>query len=345
MFVLSGGWDGLLRLWDATSGEARLSLQASPKPLSCCACSPDGQQWYSGSMEGLLGQWDGVSQQLLSSFVAHTRPISAIAFSPDGQQMATASWDRLLTLRKLGKEREGRSLYGHQDIVAGCRFSIDGKQLVSWSHDATVKLWDLALFQNAATLTGHTDRVTCLALSPDGCFALSGSRDATIRLWDLDSGAEVATVNLGSEVRACFYLLDAESVVIADAAGRLFLMSVPSFQVQAQLQTPFRVQCGELSPSGMQLALGGEDGLVHFVIIEGFEGASLVVTPVQNLKPQATMLDRFFGKTRLTRTFTYTCPACRQVVDSTTLPVHPVPCPRCRRQLRINPRTPHLQSS
>src|SRR4051794_6250807 len=125
-FVLTGGWDGYLRLWDMASGDVRVSLAASPKPLSCSACSPDGLNWFSGSMEGLFTIWDGVSQQPLQSFVAHPRPISGIAFAPDGQRLATASWDRAVTLRKLGKEREGRTLSGHADIVAGCRFTVDG---------------------------------------------------------------------------------------------------------------------------------------------------------------------------------------------------------------------------
>src|SRR5262245_58723605 len=46
--VLSAGWDGTLRLWDAATGELGMTLPASPKPLSCCACMPDGQQWLSG---------------------------------------------------------------------------------------------------------------------------------------------------------------------------------------------------------------------------------------------------------------------------------------------------------
>jgi WD40 repeat protein/DNA-directed RNA polymerase subunit RPC12/RpoP len=344
-FVLSGGWDGILRLWDATTGESRVAVSASPKPLSCCTCSPDGLRWLAGSMEGILGIWDAVSQQPLQTFVAHTRPISSIAFAPDGQSLVTTGWDRQIIVRKVGNEREGRTLGTHDDIVAGCCFTLDGKQLISWSYDGKVKLWDLQMSRELATFVGHTDRIVCAALSPDGRYLLSGGRDATVRLWDLEQLNEAATVNLGAEVRSCFYLLDGESVVVADAVGRLFLMGMPTFQVQAQLQTPFKIICGALSPSGEQLVVGSEDGLVHFVALEGFESASLIVTATQNVKQEAGLLDRFFGKTRIKRTYSYTCPACRQSVEASALPTQPVPCPRCQRRLRVNSRTPQLQGS
>ena len=344
-FVLSGGWDGALRLWDAATGDSPLALTASPKPLSCCACTPDGQQWLSGTMEGLLSLWDGVSHSLLTSFMAHTRPISALRYSPDGQTLATASWDRQVVVRKVGKEREGKTLGTHADIVAGCTFTSDGKQLVSWSYDHTIKIWDLALGRDVGTLEAHTDRVVCAALSPDGRFLLSGGRDATVRLWDLEQMSELATVNLGAEVRACFYLLDGESAVVADAAGRLFLMSVPSFQVQAQVKTPFKAMCGDLAPSGEQLVLGAEDGAVHFVALEGFEASSLMVTATTNLKQSGGLLDRFFGSNRVMKTYSFTCPACRQSGEVQALPNAPLPCSRCRRPLRVNARVPALQGS
>ncbi len=344
-FVLSGGWDGCLRLWDASTGESHLQIPASNKPLSCCTFSPDGMQWLSGSMEGLLTIWDSVAQHPLLSFVAHTRPISSICFAPDGQTYATASWDRQILVRRVDKQREIKPIGQHRDIVAGCRYTPDGKQMVSWSYDGTIIVWDLTFKQEPVPLLGHTDRVVTLALSPDGRFALSGSRDTTIRLWDLEQMSEVATVTLGAEVRGCFYLLDAESVVVADALGRLFLMSVPTFEIQAQLQTSFRVMCGELSPSGMQLALGAEDGGVYFIALDGFEDASLVVTATQNMREEANLFDRFLGKTRLLRTFTFTCPICRHISEATTLPTQPVACPRCQRRLRVHPRVPQLQNS
>jgi WD40 repeat protein len=341
--ILTGGWDGFLRLWDAGSGSQLMALEVSPKPLSSCAVSPDGKQWLSGSMEGLLAIWDGVSHQSLQNFMAHTRPISAIAYAPDGEHLATASWDRLISLRKVGVEREGRSLAGHSDIVAGCRYLPDGKHLLSWSHDATVRLWDVETGREVAGLKGHTDRVNTATLSPHGRAVLTGSRDGTLRFWDLTTASEVSALKLGVEVRACFHLLDGESVVVADGAGRLFLLQVPSFEVKAQLETEFKVQTGELSPSGMQLALGGEDGRVHLVAVEGFENASLVVTASQSIRQDPTFLSRLMGKPRLTRTYQFTCPACRQKVEATSLPSQPTACPKCRRRLQVHPRAPLVQ--
>ncbi|MBY0228875.1 MAG: WD40 repeat domain-containing protein [Gemmataceae bacterium] len=341
--VLSAGWDGFLRLWDAATGTTLASLHAGPKPLSACCPSPDGLQWLSGSMEGIVSVWDGVSHQSLASIVAHTRPVSSLCFSPDGKLIASASWDRQVMLRPADQPREGRAIGSHHDIVSGCRFSPDGEFLLSWSHDGSVKLWDVAARREAATFSGHSDRVNALAVSPDGRLALSGSRDCTLRLWDLQQRCELATVNVGTEIRACLLLLDGESAAVADAAGRLFLMAVPTFEVLGQVQTPFRALCGSLSPNGMSLALGSEDGVVHLVAVEGYEETSLLVPARQTAKQTAGLLGGLFGTTRTTHTFSMTCPACQGMIEKPTLPAGPFACPRCHRRLRATNRTPALQ--
>src|SRR5215813_3537875 len=89
--VLTAGWDGQLRLWEATTGNAVAALQAGSKPLSACAVSPDGRHWVSGSMEGLLTWWETHSRALKSQIVRHTRPISSVRFSPDQKLLATTS--------------------------------------------------------------------------------------------------------------------------------------------------------------------------------------------------------------------------------------------------------------
>jgi len=338
-YLLSAGWDGCLRLWDAQTASSITSLSASPKPLSSCLSSPDGQYWLAGSMEGLLSVWDGVSHSVVASHLAHTRPISGLDFSPDGQWLATASWDRQVSLRRVDYLQEGKILGTHSDIVAGCRFSLDGESLYSWSYDATLKVWDLKLLRERVTLTGHSDRITCFSLSPDGRMALTGSRDTTIRLWDMEQFSELATVNIGAEVRSCSFLLDGESVIVVDSVGRMFLMVAPVFAVVEHIQTPFKTLSSALSPNGLQIALGGEDGMVYFLDIEGQEQTPFVVTatPFEKEEPPS-MLGRLFGGPRRSLQFSYTCPSCRYVIQVRDLPTQPVACPCCGRSLRVRNR-------
>jgi WD40 repeat protein len=333
--VLTAGWDGHLRLWDATSGEPMAFVKVGPKPLSCCAFTPDGQQWIAGSMDGVLSFWDAANLQKSTEFLAHTRPVSAIVYSPDGVDLVTASWDRAIMLRKTGQENEGKNVAGHQDIVAGCSFTADGRRLLSWSYDGTLRVWDMDFATELRCLAGHDDRVTAAAISPDGRWAVSGGRDRLLKLWDLYGGAEVGSFTQEADIRGCYFLLDGAAFIAVDAEGRLCHLRVPDLQLRADLRSRLKVMCGSLAPSGLQLALGCEDGRVRFADLDDLEHGSLIVTPRPCLKQETTILGLLLGRRKTVRMFQYTCPVCRHAFESATLPLADFSCGSCRRQLRI----------
>jgi WD40 repeat protein len=281
-------------------------------------------------------RWDAATHERASKILAHSRPISAITYAANGNLLATASWDRTLVLWNSGREREGQTLSGHADIVAGCRFTLDSRSLLSWSHDGTLSFWDVARAQQVARFTSHSDRVTAGAVSPDGVRAASGSRDQTLKLWDLQGHQEMASCQLAAEVKACCFLLDGESLIAVDAHGQISVHSLPDLEVRAELATRLPVQCAELGPSGDCIALGCENGHVRLVAVEGFDSAPLFVTATRTSKRTATTLQRLFGKHQMVHAFLCTCPVCRQAIE---LPAsdsdRPLPCPGCRRQLRI----------
>jgi WD40 repeat protein len=336
-FALSGGWDGHLRLWEAATGTAVTGLSASTRPVSACAVSPSGRLWLAGLLDGQLTIWDAEGQTLARSFMAHTRPLSAIVFGEDENTLITTSWDRSLVIWDLGQSREARPLHGHDDIVAGCRLTPDGRRLLSWSHDGTLRLWELKPLGCLATLERHADRVTAAAVSPDGMFAASGSRDGVLKLWDLARTREVGTLETGSEVRGCFFLLDGASLVTVDVLGRLALYGVPELNLTSALATRLAVQCADLDAAGTRIALGCADGRVYFVNVEGLDEAPLLVTPTQTTRRTATALQRLFGRSSLRLAYTCTCPICRHSFEvDRAVPGQPTPCPRCRRALRLS---------
>jgi WD40 repeat protein len=343
-FLLTAGWDGCLRLWEGTLGNHVTELQASPKPLSSCTISPDGKLWVSGSMEGLVAIWDAQTHQQQFGFAAHTRPVSCLRYSPDGQQLATASWDRTICLRKAGREREAKTFSGHEDIVAGCRFTPDGRQLVSWSYDSTVRLWDVELGRQLGTLGRHTNRVTAGAVAPDGRWAVSGGLTGRVQLYDLQGGAEVAAIDRPSEVRGCFFLLDGETLATVDAEGWVALFHVPSLELQAELGTGIKTQSAELAPCGTRLALGGEDGYVHLVAVDGLDDVALVAFTVPCARPKQSVLGKLLGTTKMTRAYRYSCPACQRASEVETLPNQPIACAHCRRRLRLHLTERQLQN-
>jgi WD40 repeat protein len=335
--VLSAGWDGYLRLWEARSGTHVGELSVGSKPLSACALAPDGKHWLAGSLDGMISTWDPISQRQVSMFLAHTRPLSSILFTPDRKHLITASWDRTLAVWKLGGERDSRSLSGHRDIVAGCRVTPDGKTVLSWSHDGTLRTWDLARGLPLNTFAGHQDRVTAAAISPDGCWTASGSRDGTLRLWDLQFGQQASAVEVRGEVRVCFFLLDGQSVLVVDEHGRLTWHALPELDERAELITGRAVYCGDLAPSGGQLALGCDDGRLHFIAVQGCDDSPLVVTPIQTRRRTRTVLDRLFGRSRIKMAYSCTCPACGRSFElKSTGPGQPAPCPHCQRNLRLS---------
>lgn len=334
--VLSGGWDGKIKLWDCRTGHTRQEIRASDKPISACAVSPDGRYLLSACLDGFLAHWDVKSGEKVSYFLAHWRPLSAISFGVDGQLLATASWDRNLNLWDLRAEREWQTLSGHQDVVSGCEYTPDGKQLVSWSHDGRFGIWDVPNGASQGFIEAHEDRVTAGAISPDGRWALSGSRDRQLKLWNLQSREVVKTRLFAEEIRACFFLLDGSTIAVVDVQGGISLHGLPNLDEQCAILTDCAVQQAALSPAGDLIALGCMDGQVRVVRIEGHDDEPLVTTPTESRHIRRRGIQKFLRLRSPELVYTSNCPVCRRQFETAAGELHRVQnCPSCGRRVRI----------
>ena len=116
--IVSGSWDGTLRIWDADTGQPLgAPLTGHTDAVYGVAFSPDGTRIVSGSADHTVRIWDADTGQ----------PI-------------------------------GAPLTGHTDFVDGVAFSPDGHRIVSGSGDNTLRIWDADTGQPiGAPLTGHTE--------------------------------------------------------------------------------------------------------------------------------------------------------------------------------------------
>jgi hypothetical protein len=336
-FIVTGGWDGQLRLWEATLGTHITSFRTGDKPVSTCLVSPDGKQLLSGGLDGLLALWDTLAHRKLSVFLAHPRPLSGIAIGLDGQCVATSSWDNTAAWWTGVRKQEGKILTGHKDIVAGCRLLPTGHNLLTWSHDKTLRLWDVGRGTSVKDMRGHTDRVLAGDVSPDGRWAVSGARDNNLRLWDLETGRSVASVNVDDEIMACLFLRDGETVVAIDRFGRLTTHVAPGLGQTGELATKLPVVSAALAPSGKQLAVTCSDGRVARIAITGLDELPLVVTARPVAERRAVGLQRLLGGRKIVITYRCTCPVCQTGLDFGTGSVvgKVKTCPKCQRALKV----------
>jgi WD40 repeat protein/DNA-binding XRE family transcriptional regulator len=272
--LASGGWDGVLKLWDVESGALLWTLRGHSANVTSLAFVPAGGQIASSSDDGTVRLWEANSGTCLQTLLSHGGNVEIVAWSPDGRLLATAGEDQLIRLWDVETWTCVRTLSGHSRWVLGLCFAPGrpssspgqggGSRLASASRDQTVKLWDVESGRLLMSLPGHTDFVRSVAWSPAGHSLASCSNDGTIRLWDTGSGTQ----------RAC--LLDHTNVVcsIAWTSDGIRLLS-GSEDRTLRLWEAERAACVRLvqgyslsllavafNPQGTQLACGNSEGMI-----------------------------------------------------------------------------------
>jgi hypothetical protein len=146
--LAAGGSEGLVTLWDVTTGREPARLRAfepGAGSVVAVAFSPDGTRLATaGHLEPDVRLWDSSRGEPRGTIPATSPGVQALAFAPSGRILALANmdgtaalWD-VATARELGVVRaEGRSLYS-------LAFSREGRWLATGGADGAVRRWDMA---------------------------------------------------------------------------------------------------------------------------------------------------------------------------------------------------------
>ncbi len=150
--IVSGSLDMTLKVWDATSGQNRLTLNGHTGAVTSVAFSPDGKRIVSGSLDMTLKVWDATSGQNRLTLNGHTGAVTSVAFSPDGKRIVSGSVDETLKVWDATSGQERLTLRGHRGTVSSVAFSPDGTRIVSGNLNDSPKVWDATSGQETLTL-------------------------------------------------------------------------------------------------------------------------------------------------------------------------------------------------
>jgi WD40 repeat protein/transcriptional regulator with XRE-family HTH domain len=167
--IATGGDDGQVSIWEATTGEQVYTFTAHTSGISDLAFSPDGQRLLSGGLDGKAKVWDAHSVQPILSIPAPQGAIYSVAYSPNGSQIAAGMQDMLVIWdADTGEEirRDGELTCG---AITDLTYTQDGRRLGGTYKNGCNVVWDSATGKKLLMDTGNPGITgSGVAFSPAG---------------------------------------------------------------------------------------------------------------------------------------------------------------------------------
>lgn len=207
-WLLSGGADGELRLWDLApfsdsnsnargAGAPRCAVrfvESGGAPTHACAFGRSGQHFLSGGRDTCARLWQCDRTFPVRVFAGHSSDVADVQWHPNAHFALTAAFDRSA---RLWDARAGgpaaRVLLGGAAPLLCAAVSPCGRFAAAGAADGEVRVWDLSNGRERAVLRGHRGAVHAAAFSADGAAIATSGADCSVRIWDW----EAATLDAG----------------------------------------------------------------------------------------------------------------------------------------------------
>lgn len=184
--LVTGGNDGVVRLWDPATGQGRRILRGHGRRIGTLSFSADGSLLAAGGNDGVVRIWHAPSGRRLRELTGHSdRLVSAVFSAAGGTHLATASSDGDLYLWNAATGEYQREMDVETEHVWAEAFSADGDLLATANDDDTVRLWYRATGAHVATVDEHYGRVRSIDFRSDGAVLATGCDDRKVRIWDI----------------------------------------------------------------------------------------------------------------------------------------------------------------
>lgn len=288
--LASGGWDGIVRLWDAGSGRKLRTIRAHGREVTGLTFAPGGKVLASASWHHTIRLWDPATGKEVQPRQASVSPVATIAVSPDGKVAAAACADRTILLWSLKTREIDHCLRGHGDSIYSLAFSPDSQKVASASADRSVRVWTT----KGRELQKFDHKFSPYAVTFAGERLLSGGRDGLI-VWNWSIG------KMETAIRPRGYI----SYLQASADGRLVSAQGTEGLLWDAARRKERRRIGDavyltVAPDGRTYLTEGLDGIIRlWAVANGQElrsfpgrgyGRSMVSAPHFLFSPDGRLL-------------------------------------------------------
>jgi len=166
--IASGGRDGVVRIWQLTTGAPTTPYLRHPDgPINAVAISRDGQRIVSAAADGAR-VWNTASGDLEQAVPANQAAL-AVAIAPNGTSVASGDAAGNIFGTVLGEPGAAVAARA-QAAVTALVYSPDGATLVSGDRSGRIQLWDAATVRPLGTALVLPQPIRWLGFSGDGGY-------------------------------------------------------------------------------------------------------------------------------------------------------------------------------
>jgi WD40 repeat protein/tetratricopeptide (TPR) repeat protein len=137
--LLTGGADKTARLWDLSTGKARVLRHQGP--VVALAFRSDGKECVTGSWDGTARLWDAETGEQIGLPLTHQGKVLAVDFSRDGGLVLTGGEDHTARLWDAATGQPVGQRLRQRDQIRAVAFRPDGGAVVTAGDDHTARLW------------------------------------------------------------------------------------------------------------------------------------------------------------------------------------------------------------
>jgi hypothetical protein len=259
-YLLTGGADETVRLWDVAAGRETRRLASDGGPVNCLAIASDGSLALAAQLRLLLKTvpvrvWDIATGKELGKLKG-TSGIASLAAA--GKRAAAGCDDGTIIVWTLDGQTSAVRMAGHDGPVTALAFQRGASRLLSGGRDGMLRAWKASTGESQgsrrgrvgailamasagtwvavagdslqlrqpdgtfAQLYGHRGPVCAVAFGPAGKHLVSGGADGTVRLWDLVGAREVEAFSPHTgKVTAVAFAPDGRAVFSAGDGGQV----------------------------------------------------------------------------------------------------------------------------
>jgi len=187
-FVLSGGEDGAVRMWEIRSKEMVTHLKEHKSRVSQFALFSDDVHAISCSLDRSFLCWDLMAEKRISTHTQRTGGLNAIALSSDQSVVMTCGKEQSVTFWDLREHEAVRTIQHQGEATCIGVMKSNANIFATGGEDNVVRLWDMRNCQSIATARGHSGSITACSFSPDDKQLVSVGQDGNVFVWNVFTG-------------------------------------------------------------------------------------------------------------------------------------------------------------